>query len=326
MDKQNADAGNPNQPVDRLRQELRGSGNAERPDSQRSGLTRCKASCRGDRGGFAHSKFYLLSQSGQAERVIITTSANATVQAATAQWNDAYTLVGDPEIYDGFARVFDEMYADRPVAQPAVRIGSGATTVTFHPVGGAGPRGDPILRELSQVRCRGAENVRDGRTEVRFAVTSWFGARGLAIGQRLRTLARQGCDVRGIYAVAGDRVLRDLRRPGAGSVRARQIVQNFSAARGYDRYLHTKVLTIQGRQGKERSATVTVTGSANWTPLSLISDEVVLRLSEPETLRRYTRWIERLFADPPRNPRGGAGPRIRDRRVGGAPVSGLDRD
>ncbi|MCY7395192.1 MAG: phospholipase D family protein [Nocardioides sp.] len=119
--------------------------------------------------------------------------------------------------------------------------------------------------------------------------------------------------MRGVYAVAGDRVLGDLRRRGRGVVPVRRIVQNIGPARGYDRYLHGKVLTIQGRQGGVRSATVTLNGSANWTPLSLISDEVVLRLFDRGTLRSYTRWIERLFASPPRNR--GAGPRILDLRV-----------
>lgn len=304
LDKRNAYAKNPNRQVARLQRELRGAGNSERAEPLRSGLTKCKASCRGRVGGIAHSKFVVLSQSGAAQQVVISTSANATVQAATVQWNDAYTIIGDQGVYDAFSSVFDEMYADRPVVPSSRRVTSGATRVMFFPLRGSGAAADPVLQELRQVRCRGAGNTRDGRTEVRFAVTSWHGERGLAIGQRLRRLSAQGCDVRGVYAVAGDRVLRDLRRPGPGVVPVRRIVQNFGPARGYDRYLHAKVLTVRGRQGAERSATVTLTGSANWTPLSLISDEVVLRLSDRATQSRYDRWIAGLFADPPPNPRG----------------------
>lgn len=304
LDKRNAYAENPNRQVARLQRELRGAGNPERPEPLRSGLTKCKASCRGRVGGIAHSKFVVLSQSGAAQQVVITTSANATVQAATVQWNDAYTIIGDQVVYDAFSSVFDEMYADRPVVPQSRQVTSGATSVVFFPLRGSGAAADPVLRELRAVRCRGAGNTRDGRTEVRFAVTSWHGQRGLAIGQRLRRLSARGCDVRGVYAVAGDRVLRDLRRPGPGAVPVRRIVQNFGPARGYDRYLHAKVLTVRGRQGADRSATVTLTGSANWTPLSLISDEVVLRLSDRATQSRYDRWIAGLFADPPPNPRG----------------------
>ncbi|MCY7395193.1 MAG: hypothetical protein LH468_03400 [Nocardioides sp.] len=88
-----------------------------------------------------HSKFFLFSQSGETQWVVISTSANATVQAATAPWNDAFTLVGDQEIYDTFATVFDEMFADQPVAQPDLQAGSGATTMAFHPLRGPASSG-----------------------------------------------------------------------------------------------------------------------------------------------------------------------------------------
>lgn len=317
LDKKNAFAQNPNREVNRLQQELKRSGNDRRPGYLRSGLRKCKASCRGT-SGFGHSKFFLFSQSGRAQRVVINTSANATDLSATAQWNDAYTLVGNQEIYDAFVTVFDEMFADRPVDQPYLAARSGATIAEFYPFRGAGTEQDPILRELDLVQCRGAENAPRGRTKLRIAMTSWHGDRGIAIGKRIRQLSAQGCDVRIVYAVMGNQIRRDLRRGGKGRVPLRHIVQDPDRDGVYDRYLHSKVLTIQGRYGEERSATVTINGSANWTPLSLISDEAVLQLYDRGTMRRYNRWIERLFANPPKNPPGSRS-RIRDRRVVGAP-------
>ncbi|MCY7395191.1 MAG: phospholipase D-like domain-containing protein [Nocardioides sp.] len=324
MDKKNAYALNPNREVNRLQQELKRAGNRKRPGFLRSGLRKCKASCRGN-NGFGHSKFFLFSQSGKAQRVVVNTSANATDLSATAQWNDAYTLVGDQVVYDAFVSVFDQMYADQPVDQPYLQVRSGATVAEFYPFRGAGTEQDPILRELEQVRCRGAQNTPGGRTTMRIAMTSWHGGRGIAIGKRIRELSRQGCDIRVVYAVMGNQILRDLRRGGRGRVALRHIVQDFDRDGVYDRYLHTKVLTIQGRYGDERSATVTINGSANWTPLSLISDEAVLRIDDRGTLRRYRRWIERLFAHPPKNPPGSRS-QILDRRAVGAPADNGSAD
>jgi hypothetical protein len=314
MDRKNAYSLNVNKQVNRLQQALRRSGNGKRSEQMKSGLRKCRASCRGQ-NGFAHSKFFLFSQSGKARQVVINSSANATDLSAYAQWNEAYTVVGDQEIYGAFAAVFDEMFLDVPVAQPYVRTAAGPTVAEFFPFRGEGTEVDPVLRELDQVSCTGATNTGSGRTRIRIAMTSWFGERGLAIGAKVRALAKEGCNIRVVYAVMGTQLLRDLRRPGAGRVPLRHIVQDPDRDGIYDRYLHAKVLTIQGGYAERRDATVTINGSANWTPLSLLSDEAVLRIESSGVLERYNTWIDRLYFHPPKNPpatRGG------DKLMGGA--------
>ena len=109
----------------------------------------------------------------------------------------------------------------------------------------------------------------------------------------------RGCDVQVIYAVMGTVVRRVLRVGKPAKVPLRQIVQDLDEDGVYDRYLHTKVMTINGVNRGDRSAWVTLTGSANWSPKVLHSDDVVLRLSGRSTVRRYNIWIHRLFEDPP---------------------------
>ncbi|MEZ5160175.1 MAG: phospholipase D-like domain-containing protein [Marmoricola sp.] len=65
---------------------------------RRSGTKLCAHSCRGTTG-IAHTKFYLFSQAGAATNVVMYGSANLTDLAATNQWNDIFTVVGNPEMY-----------------------------------------------------------------------------------------------------------------------------------------------------------------------------------------------------------------------------------
>jgi hypothetical protein len=68
----------------------------------------------------------------------------------------------------------------------------------------------------------------------------------------------------------------------------------------YDRYLHMKSMTISGVFGQNTHARITWNGSANWTPVSLASDEVVGRLQKGSTTGTYSKWIDYLFTHVPR--------------------------
>ena len=83
---------------------------------RRSGTKLCAHSCRGTTG-IAHTKFYLFSQAGAATNVVMYGSANLTDLAATNQWNDIFTVVGNPEMYSFMVNTFNQMWADVP--QPA---------------------------------------------------------------------------------------------------------------------------------------------------------------------------------------------------------------
>ena len=307
IDRLNANAENPNYGFRRLRRELASYGNENRPVALQSGAVKCRSACRGQ-GGIAHTKFYLFSQSGTATNVVVNSSANATDLAAGYQWNDAYTVREKPVLYEGFKAVFEEMYRDENVEQPYRTVQRGRTLAEFYPYTGAGTEVDPTLADLAPVQCTGARNTSSRRTKIRIAMTSWHGDRGTAIAHRVRQLANSGCDVKIVYAVAGNEVLRILRREGRRPVPMRQIVQDWNRDGVYDRYLHMKVLTIKGRYAEDRTAAVTVNGSANWTPVALVSDEAVVTLRNKRVLEAYNAHIDFLFGNPPPRPRAATTP------------------
>ncbi|MDN4160508.1 phospholipase D-like domain-containing protein [Nocardioides abyssi] len=289
----------PNPGVRRLVHELSVNGNKARRQVRRSHVKSCVSSCRGTTG-ISHSKFFLFSRTGSARWVVMNGSFNATDLASSNQWNDVYVVRGKPRIYRAFRTTFAEMWRDKPVKKAFTRTRVGPVTAFFYPY--AGPRAkrlDPALSELKAVRCRGARNTSDGRTRVRIAMTSWFGERGTRLAWRVRRMQNNGCDVKIVYAVMGNEVLRILRREGRRPVRLQQVVQDFDGDGVYDRYLHMKVLTIKGRYRGNRNATVVVNGSANWSPAVLNSDEAVLRIRRAPVLRAYNRRIDKLYRNPP---------------------------
>lgn len=297
MDLGNANPENPNVGVDRLSVALRGAANRARPNKLRSGVRRCVSSCRGAQG-IPHAKFFLFSHLGKAKRVVINTSANATDLAASSQWNDAYVLKRKPPVYRAFRQVFAQMWRDQPVAQGYTVTKDGSLTAMFYPYTGAHTTKDPVIRELDRVACLNSTGTRV--TKIRIAMTSWYGDRGIAIAQKIRDLANAGCDIRIVYAVMGNEALRVLRKLGPAPVPMQQIVQDFDGDGVYDRYLHSKVLTIKGTY-RHRQAAVALNGSANWSPAVLASDEAVLRLQGTKVVNTYNRWIDGLYDNPPVN-------------------------
>src|SRR3954454_14919865 len=77
---------------------------------RRSFVHVCDGACRGA-GTLSnqHAKMYLFSRSGTAHDVVMTGSANTTTYGAKVQWNDLFTVVDAPRLYDVFHRVFKQM-------------------------------------------------------------------------------------------------------------------------------------------------------------------------------------------------------------------------
>ena len=82
----------------------------------------------------------------------------------------------------------------------------------------------------------------------------------------------------------------------------RQIAQDFDDDGSFDRYLHMKVMTISGHYGDDHNAHRTYNGSQNWTQVGLVSDEAGFVLKNAGVEQKYGRWINELFAHPPKNP------------------------
>ena len=302
MDRLNANPSNPNHGVNRLERALK-IGNGKRKQSQKSFVRKCVSACRAPRG-IAHTKFYLFSKAGTARNVVMYGSANATDLAAGYQWNDMYTIRRDQAIYDQFDLVFKEMTKDNNVEQAYLSwpTPDGKFTNYFYPYKGLGTEKDPVLSELNKVVCAGAtgNTGTKGKTKIRIAMTSMHGERGIQIAQRLMQMHNRGCDVKIVYAVFGNEVMSIFRNKGPRPLPFRQVAQDWNLDGVYDRYLHMKDMTISGNYDGVTNARVTFNGTANWTSVALASDEVVAKIYGGKLMRQYSRWIDWLFAHPPR--------------------------
>lgn len=304
MDRSNWREGNPNPDAARLYSGLK-KGNKHRKLERRSWLRLCGGACRGPHG-IAHSKFFLFSKAGKAEDVVIYGSNNATELAATIQWNDIYTRVNRPDEYAEFLSVFNEMAKGvKPKGGGYREWKHGGYTSIFYPYSGRlAPESDPTMDVLNKVRCKGATGgvgVR-GRTKIRIAQTAMYGDRGIMIANRLAQMHRRGCNIRIVYAMFGNEVLRILRKEaGRGGIPLTHLAWDRNEDGIYDRYVHMKTMTVSGVYDGRTNATLTINGSANWTHVALVSDEVIGVLRQAKPNRVYANWIDYLFTHRPKS-------------------------
>ncbi|MCW2844829.1 MAG: hypothetical protein JWN22_2745 [Nocardioides sp.] len=276
-------------------------GDKHRDADMTSWLKRCRGACRGDHG-IAHTKFYLFDKVQKTRYVAMYGSANATLLAATIQWNDIFTLTGSPSVYEEFLGVFDQMKRDKAVKQGYLNYPHGPLDLAFYPYQGDGTKKDPVLSVLNNVRCSGATGGTGvgGHTKIRIAQTATYGKRGLALAERLAQMKRRGCNIRLVYAMFGTRVLDVLRHEaGPGGVPLTHLAYDADCNGIYDKYVHMKAMTVSGVYGKNTHAAITWNGSANWTPVSLASDEVLGLLEKRSVTRNYSKWIDYLFTHVP---------------------------
>lgn len=285
----------------RLRRALR----QPRPDvnlskKYRSWARTCERSCRGERG-IAHSKLFIFSRVGNAERVVMSTSANATEVSANSQWNDLFTQVGNRTIYRGFMKVFRESAKDQPVTPAYREFKSGDVIGYAYPWKGRNARGDRVIKELKRITCQGARNGTgiDGKTRIRIAQDAIIDQRGIDIAKILRHKWQSGCNIRIVYALMGRQVRSVLNNATRGPVPHRQVVSDFDGDGIYDRYLHSKSMAVSGWYRRDRSARVAWQGSENWSGLAKLSDEQGFRIDRGGAEVSYARYVDSLFENPP---------------------------
>lgn len=287
------------------------------PRMGKSWARTCAGSCRGSRGT-AHIKSYVFSRAGDANKVVMLSSANATEVSANYQWNDIYTLVGNTKIYEKYLDIFRESQRDERARPPYQTVNAGSVHGYWFPWAGGAAKGDRVLNELNKIKCRGAKGGTgiNGRTKIRIGMDAWIDKRGVEIAKKMRRLYDQGCNIKVVDALLGSHALKILRRGSRpGSVPVQQIVQDFDNDGIYDRYLHAKVMTVSGVYDGDPSARVVWNGTENWSGLAKLSDEAGFRLMRGSAERKYSRWIDNLFANPP--------PRNR-RREAAARSAGID--
>jgi phosphatidylserine/phosphatidylglycerophosphate/cardiolipin synthase-like enzyme len=268
--------------------------NAQRPPERRSWIRVCRNSCRGTTG-IVHSKFYLFSQAGTSRNVVISTSANLTQAAASAQWNDAFTYVNRRKIWDNYGKIFQQASKDRPRRPAYYEFADAEVRGWFQPR--AGQR-HLALRLLAPVKCAGATggSGTNGRTKIRIGQAVFNGEVGAKIARRVKALHRAGCDIKMIYTA----LARSSSAALAG-IPKRHMAQDFDGDGSYDRYLHMKAIAISGHYGDNTAAYITMQGSANWSGMAVQSDEQGFIIRDEAVTRTYANRIDQLFANPPRS-------------------------
>lgn len=286
-----------NPPFRRLRAELRDE-NRQHPKRPRSWARVCQGTCRGNDGS-AHTKMFMFSQAGKARRVVMHGSANFTIASTTNQWNDIYAHVGNRNVWRFASRIFREAAADERAKRPyAVGSFDGFRLIMFPNTGKSSP--DPVMGVLKRVRCRGATNTASGRTQILIAPDVMRGNRGMRLGQKVRSLWQDGCNVRIGYTVMGIDVGRMLRdQSGRGPVPMKHLVQDFDNDGFFDNYFHLKSMTIVGNYAGDNSGHALVNGSANWAGLATVSDENIGIYRSKRRVLRYQDHLDYWYENFP---------------------------
>lgn len=267
-------------------------------------LVICKNACRnGSSTGNMHMKVYSFSQTGAARGVIINSSANLGSGAVNGQWNDAFTVYGNTELFDTWVTIFRQLRLDRTFDPRRVRYRSETLGVYYQRPTRARETvsvtntGDAPVDRLRAITCSTSAGYGvERKTLIRINMYAWYGARGIRIAKEVAARKRAGCKVAVIGSVIADDVVRILR--GAGIlVKAADWDWGQKLSTSGDKmifgprcYSHLKYVTIDGTY-KGRATRVVFTGSENWSAPALSSDEVTYEIHNASVLSAYNkRW------------------------------------
>ncbi|MFF8452755.1 phospholipase D-like domain-containing protein [Streptomyces leeuwenhoekii] len=231
-----------------------------------------------------HNKFFTFSRvgdAGVAEDVVIQTSANQTPVNVAKYWNNAYTQVGNTELYTAYAGYFDDLVAERKSDDYYTSAKVGTEKYYFFPQ----KTGDVVVDILRNVSCTGNTTVGTAthKSIVRVAA---FALHRDEVADALASLAAQGCSVQVVYADSNDAV-------GLGG-RANLTLRRLNA----DGYLvHSKYLLVEGNYAGHPDTKWTFTGSHNLDYSSLRdNDEALLRVEGATAHDAYARNFAALLA------------------------------
>lgn len=267
-------------------------------------LVICKNACRnGSSTGNMHMKVYSFSQAGAARGVIINSSANLGSGAVNGQWNDAFTVYGNTELFDTWVTIFRQLRLDRTFDPRRVRYRSETLGVYYQrptlarETVSVTNTGDAPVDRLRAITCSTSAGYGvDRKTLIRINMYAWYGARGIRIAKEVAARKRAGCKVAVIGSVIADDVVKVLR--GAGIlVKAADWDWGQKLSTSGDKmifgprcYSHLKYVTIDGTY-KGRATRVVFTGSENWSAPALSSDEVTYEIHNASVLSAYNkRW------------------------------------
>ncbi|MEV6153273.1 phospholipase D-like domain-containing protein [Nonomuraea sp. NPDC052129] len=242
------------------------------------------AACVGSKG--QHNKFYLFSRTGGVSDVVVQSSANLTDLNSATYWNNAVVLPRDKKLYRAYDSYFQDLAAERKNPDYYRSTTTRSGQAWFFPRAGMDATTDTVAEHLAKVRCTPGTQIRVGMSE-------WDTYR-IAIPEKLRDLAAQGCSVKIVYGIMADEVKQlllaepriELRTLGTGDALPGRI--------------HSKYLLIEGSFEGHAHARVVLTGSHNYIESSLRrNDETLLRLDDQAMYRQYVANFERLRAVAP---------------------------
>lgn len=239
------------------------------------------AACIGTKG--QHNKFYLFSETGGREHVVLQSSANFTDLNSTTYWNNATTVAGNEELYEAYGAYFGDLAEERRTDDydrtVTTTMRTGTVTASFFPRAD----GDPIVELLAGVSC-------GPQTVLRVGMSEWDAYR-VAIAERLAELAGQGCEIAIVHGPMDDEV---------GAVLAAEpsiATRELGDATALPGRIHSKYLLIEGGDATDRSERWVVTGSPNFNHTSLRrNDETMLRTDIAPVYARYRANFETMFA------------------------------
>lgn len=226
-----------------------------------------------------HNKFYLFSQTGGANRVLVQSSANLTGLNTANYWNNAVTVVDNAPIYDAYRSYFADLAAARHDNSDYYRMTtSHPVKAYFFPRAGSTAATDTIVEILNNVTCPGNDpgfGTNAGYTKIRIAAFSFTRE---PVAEKLRQLVGQKCWVDVVYAnmSTGSRSALTHDR-----VRLHRLAADTSL-------VHSKYLLVEGTYAGRRNSKWVFTGSHNLDDSSLReNDEAMLRINSAEIHDQY---------------------------------------
>ncbi|MFE3495195.1 phospholipase D-like domain-containing protein [Streptomyces sp. NPDC059175] len=221
----------------------------------------------GDSNPINHNKFFTFSRigdAGVAEDVVIQTSANQTAVNVAKYWNNAYTVVGNTDLYTAYVGYFNDLAAEKRTDDYFTSGKVGTEKYYFFPQ----KTGDVIVDVLNNVSCTGNTTVGTSthKSIVRVAA---FALHRDAVADALVSLAGKGCSIQIVYANSNDEEI----LKGHTNISLRKL----NTGDGY--LVHSKYLLVEGNYAGHPDTKWTFTGSHNLDDSSLHdNDEAVLRL------------------------------------------------
>lgn len=222
-----------------------------------------------------HNKFFTFSRigdAGEAEDVVIQTSANQTEVNVDKYWNNAYTIVGNTPLYSAYVSYFNDLADMKKNADYYTTEKVGDVKYYFFPQ----KTGDVVVDVLENVSCTGGSTVS----------VAAFSLHRDEVVAALVALGQQGCTVKIVYNDSND----VSKMVGKKNVQIRRL----STSDGY--LVHSKYLLVEGTYAGHTNTKWTFTGSHNLDFSSLReNDEALLRLEGAAPYAAYLTNFASMF-------------------------------